>query len=170
MSRLLESRCVSREKEKEGGGRGHGLNAVNISYAVACHHRYTSTELRIRNCGTRFVVVPACTWSTRPLIKGRNSRNNATTNSRGRNSTSEWSLKLLDDHKTAPIGIYHLGAYYRRARSPRVKTEEGRAGSKLDDNFTQASRAALTSNRWLPPNKCARIRILFLLFRCFFFL
>jgi len=53
-------------------------------------------------------------------------------------------LKLPDDHKTVPIGIYHLGAYYRRVnpggwKQRRVK---GPMSRKLDDNFTQASRGS----------------------------
>jgi hypothetical protein len=63
--------------------------------------------------------------------------------------------KLPDDHKTAPIGIYHLGAYYRRA-SPRG-WKQGRAGGpmsrKTDDNFTQVSRGShvkslITTEHW----------------------
>jgi len=95
----------------EGREGGHGLNADNTSYAVASR-RYTSFKC-VRNCWW-FVVVPL------HVIRGPSSRvvTRVIMRRRIREDVIRRAviLKLPDDHKTVPIGIYHLGAYYRRVR------------------------------------------------------
>jgi len=128
------------------GRRGHGLNADNASYAVA-RRRYTSSKC-VRNCWW-FVVVPlhvirgpSSTVVTRVIMRRR---------IRGDVIRRAVILKLPDDHKTVPIEIYHLGAYYRRA-SPRGwkqrRVERQWAGSSMI--ISRRHLAALTLNHWLP--------------------
>lgn len=54
-------------------------------------------------------------------------------------------LKLPDDHKTAPIGIYHLGAYYRRANPRGWKRRANEPEAPMI--ISRRHLAALTSNR-----------------------
>lgn len=67
------------------GGGERGLNADNASYAAV-----SPVVIHPPNAYATVDGLSSCTAARdpRPLIKGRNSRNNATTNSRGRNSTS----------------------------------------------------------------------------------
>lgn len=119
----------------------HGLNADNTYAVASC--RYISSKC-VRNRWW-FVVISV------HVIRGPSSRvvTRVIMRRRIHGHVIRWAviLKLPDDHKTVPIGIYHLGAYYRRVnpggwKQRRVK---GPMSRKLDDNFTQA----LTSNRWL---------------------
>lgn len=54
-------------------------------------------------------------------------------------------LKLPDDHKTAPIGIYHLGAYYRRVNPRGWKRRANEPEAPMI--ISRRHLAALTSNR-----------------------
>lgn len=113
----------------------HRLNADN-TYAVASCRYISSKCVRER---WWFVVISL------HVIRGPSSRvvTRVIMRRRIHGHVIRWAviLKLPDDHKTVPIGIYHLGAYYRRVnpggwKQRRVK---GPMSRKLDDNFTQAS-------------------------------
>lgn len=82
--RSLKTAVMGEGGKGEGGGRGHGLNADNTSYAVA-----SPVVIHPSNAYAQLLMVCRRTAARdlRPLIKDRNSRNNATTNSRGCNST-----------------------------------------------------------------------------------